>query len=174
MSLAVKADFALGFALSALKNAPGERCIWLTTTRSVPLMMKVPFSVIRGISPRYTFCSITLPTRRSFVCSSRSYTVRRSITRRGATYVIPLWRHSSASCFWRQNTSTPSSSFTPGPPRPAYSSPWDSQTPISYPRYSSVTFSAASETGKTPRNTPSSPSSGRRSAGEISHWRNLS
>ncbi|MCY1351054.1 hypothetical protein D9M69_373080 [compost metagenome] len=33
------------------KNTPGERCSWETMTRSVPLMMKVPFSVIRGISP---------------------------------------------------------------------------------------------------------------------------
>jgi hypothetical protein len=29
--------------LSWSKNAPGERWSWLTTTRSVPLMMKVPF-----------------------------------------------------------------------------------------------------------------------------------
>ncbi len=28
--------------LSWSKNTPGERCSWLTTTRSVPLMMKVP------------------------------------------------------------------------------------------------------------------------------------
>ena len=34
------------------KNTPGERCSWLTMTRSVPLMMKVPFSVISGMSPK--------------------------------------------------------------------------------------------------------------------------
>ena len=38
---------------------PGERCNWETTTRSVPLMTKVPFSVMSGISPMYTSCSLT-------------------------------------------------------------------------------------------------------------------
>ena len=33
------------------KNTPGERCIWLTMTRSVPLMMKVPLGVMNGMSP---------------------------------------------------------------------------------------------------------------------------
>ncbi len=33
------------------KKTPGERWSWLTMTRSVPLMMKVPFSVISGMSP---------------------------------------------------------------------------------------------------------------------------
>ena len=37
--------------LSWSKNTPGERCICETMTRSVPLTMKVPFSVIRGMSP---------------------------------------------------------------------------------------------------------------------------
>jgi hypothetical protein len=34
------------------EDDPGERCSWLTTTRSAPLMMKVPRSVRRGRSPR--------------------------------------------------------------------------------------------------------------------------
>ncbi|MNI94153.1 hypothetical protein D3C73_1522050 [compost metagenome] len=34
------------------KNTPGERCSCETMTRSVPLTMKVPLSVISGISPR--------------------------------------------------------------------------------------------------------------------------
>ena len=38
--------------LSWSKKAPGERWSWLTTTRSVPLMMNVPFSVMSGISPK--------------------------------------------------------------------------------------------------------------------------
>jgi hypothetical protein len=38
--------------LSSSKNTPAERCSWLTTTRSVPLMMNVPLSVISGSSPR--------------------------------------------------------------------------------------------------------------------------
>ena len=34
------------------KNTPGERWSWLTTTRSMPLKMKVPFSVMSGMSPK--------------------------------------------------------------------------------------------------------------------------
>ena len=34
------------------KKMPGERCSCETITRSVPLMMKVPFSVMIGISPK--------------------------------------------------------------------------------------------------------------------------
>ena len=37
--------------LSWSKNTPGERCNWETTTRSIPLITKVPFSVMSGISP---------------------------------------------------------------------------------------------------------------------------
>ncbi len=36
---------------SEWKNAPGERCSCETMTRSVPLMMNVPLSVISGMSP---------------------------------------------------------------------------------------------------------------------------
>jgi hypothetical protein len=32
-------------------DAPGLRCICETMTRSVPLMMKVPFLVMSGMSP---------------------------------------------------------------------------------------------------------------------------
>ena len=38
--------------LSWSKNTPGERCSWLTMTRSVPLTMNVPWSVMIGISPK--------------------------------------------------------------------------------------------------------------------------
>ena len=38
--------------LSWSKKTPGQRWSWQTTTRSVPLMMNVPFSVISGISPK--------------------------------------------------------------------------------------------------------------------------
>ncbi len=37
---------------SEWKKAPGERWSWLTMTRSVPLMMNVPLSVISGMSPK--------------------------------------------------------------------------------------------------------------------------
>ncbi len=43
------------------KYTPGERTSWLTTTRSVPLMMKVPLGVIIGKSPRKTRCSLISP-----------------------------------------------------------------------------------------------------------------
>jgi hypothetical protein len=38
--------------VSSSKNTPGERWSWDTMTRSAPLMMKVPLSVISGSSPR--------------------------------------------------------------------------------------------------------------------------
>ena len=37
---------------SEWKNAPGDRWSWETTTRSVPLMMNVPLSVMSGTSPK--------------------------------------------------------------------------------------------------------------------------
>ena len=40
---------------------PGDRTSWETTTRSVPLMTKVPFSVIIGKSPMNTVCSLISP-----------------------------------------------------------------------------------------------------------------
>ena len=43
------------------KMTPGERTSWLTTTRSVPLTMKVPLSVITGKSPMKTVCSLISP-----------------------------------------------------------------------------------------------------------------
>ncbi len=39
-------------APSLVKKTPGERWSCETMTRSVPLMTNVPFSVIRGISPK--------------------------------------------------------------------------------------------------------------------------
>ena len=39
-------------AVYKLKKTPGDRCSWLTTTRSVPLMINVPLSVISGIVPK--------------------------------------------------------------------------------------------------------------------------
>ncbi len=46
--------WALYRALSLLmaKNTPGLRCSWETMTRSVPLMTKVPRSVMVGRSPK--------------------------------------------------------------------------------------------------------------------------
>ena len=46
------------------KYTPGERTSWETITRSVPLMMNTPFSVIIGKSPRNTCCSLISPVER--------------------------------------------------------------------------------------------------------------
>ena len=70
--------------LSWSKNTPGERCIWLTITRSVPLTMKVPFGVMSGMSPMNTSCSLMSLTLRAPVSSSTSNTISRSVTLSGA------------------------------------------------------------------------------------------
>ena len=46
------------------KYTPGERTSWDTTTRSVPLMMKVPLLVIIGKSPMKTVCDLISPVSR--------------------------------------------------------------------------------------------------------------
>ena len=46
---------------SLAKYTPGERTSWLTTTRSVPLMMKVPLGVIIGKSPMNTVWLLISP-----------------------------------------------------------------------------------------------------------------
>ena len=51
MIRAVKSFLPLGCEDSS-KKTPGERWSWLTMTRSAPLMMKVPLSVMIGSSPR--------------------------------------------------------------------------------------------------------------------------
>ena len=52
-----------GDVLSGLmpKYTPGDRTSCDTTMRSVPLMMKVPRSVIMGKSPMKTVCSLISP-----------------------------------------------------------------------------------------------------------------
>ena len=42
----------------ASKATPGERCNWLTITRSAPLMTKLPCGVMSGTSPMNTFSSL--------------------------------------------------------------------------------------------------------------------
>jgi hypothetical protein len=44
-----------------VKKAPGERKSWLTTTRSAPLVMKVPLAVIRGSVPKKRSSSFISP-----------------------------------------------------------------------------------------------------------------
>ena len=54
---------SLSDVLSAVrsKTTPGLRTSWETTTRSVPLMMKVPRSVMSGKSPMKTVWLLISP-----------------------------------------------------------------------------------------------------------------
>jgi hypothetical protein len=45
-------SFLSGELASTEKSTPGERCSWLTITRSEPLMMNSPPPIMIGISPR--------------------------------------------------------------------------------------------------------------------------
>src|SRR6185312_14836619 len=77
------------FAVS--KKTPGERCNWLTITRSVPFTMNVPFWVMSGMSPKKTSCSLMSRILFAPVSASLSKMVRRMVTLSGAEYVMPLF-----------------------------------------------------------------------------------
>ena len=66
------------------KNTPGDRCSCETMTRSVPVTINVPSSVISGISPKKTSCS--LMSRMDFWSPAPSFskTVSRMLTFSGA------------------------------------------------------------------------------------------
>ena len=83
MRLAVKTCFSRSFG--SIRYAPGERTSWVTTTRSVPLMMKVPRSVIHGKSPMKTDCSRISPV---------SWLMKATVTVSGREYVRSFSRHS--------------------------------------------------------------------------------
>src|SRR5215470_5142856 len=89
------------------KNTPGERCNWLTITRSVPLMMNVPFCVISGTSPKKTSCSLMSRMERLPVSASLSQMVSRIVTLSGAEYVMPRSSHSATSYFNCRPTGSP-------------------------------------------------------------------
>ena len=72
------------------KITPGERTSCETTTRSVPLMMKVPLSVIIGKSPMKTVCSLISPVV-AFM--------KRARTKIGAEKVMSFSLHSSTENF---------------------------------------------------------------------------
>src|SRR3954451_1724283 len=65
---------------------PGDRTSWETTTRSVPLMMNVPLSVIIGKSPMNTVWLLISPV---------VWLVNSAVTNNGAAYVMSLSLHSS-------------------------------------------------------------------------------
>src|SRR5579864_9313157 len=69
------------------KYTPGERTSWLTTTRSVPLMMKVPLSDMSGKSPMNTVWLLISPV---------VLLMNSAVTNIGAEYVMSLSLHSSA------------------------------------------------------------------------------
>ncbi len=89
------------------KNTPGERWSCETTTRSVPLMMNVPWSVIKGISPKKTSCSLMSRTDLRPPVPSFSKTVSLILTFSGAEKVIPRCWHSSTSYFSLRLTGSP-------------------------------------------------------------------
>ncbi len=76
------------------KYTPGERTSWLTTTRSVPLMMKVPFSVIIGKSPMNTVWLLISPVL---------LLMNSAVTNSGAAYVMSLSLHSSTGALTSSN-----------------------------------------------------------------------
>ena len=64
MILALYSVLSDALSRSEPKYTPGERTSWDTTTRSVPLMMKVPRLVMSGKSPMNTSCSLISPVSR--------------------------------------------------------------------------------------------------------------
>src|SRR5216683_2850399 len=69
------------------KYTPGERTSWLTTTRSVPLMMNVPLRDMSGKSPMKTVWLLISPV---------VLLMNSAVTNIGAEYVMSLSLHSSA------------------------------------------------------------------------------
>src|SRR5580698_1526208 len=81
------------------KYTPGERTSWLTTTRSVPLMMKVPLADMSGKSPMNTVWLLISPV---------VLLMNSAVTNIGAEYVMSLSLHSSSEYFggskrWSRN-----------------------------------------------------------------------
>src|SRR6476620_2938632 len=92
---------------SPLKKTPGDRCSCETITRSVPLIMNVPLSVISGISPKKTSSSLISRIVETFVSGSLSNTVRRILTLSGTLYDIPRSWHACWSCLCFRPTGSP-------------------------------------------------------------------
>jgi hypothetical protein len=86
ITLTLCSSFSVDLSMVPSKYTPGERTSWLTTTRSVPLMMKVPFSVIIGKSPMNTVWLLISPVL---------LLMNSAVTNSGAAYVMSLSLHSS-------------------------------------------------------------------------------
>jgi hypothetical protein len=89
-TIGVRIDRKRRQPVSVLKYTPGDRTSCDTTTRSVPLMMKVPLSVITGKSPMKTVWLLISPV---------VLLVNSAVTNSGAPYVMSLSRHSSVEAF---------------------------------------------------------------------------
>ena len=61
MTFVLKMRLSLVLSMLSSKYTPGERTSWETTTRSVPLMMKVPLPVMSGNSPMKTVWVLISP-----------------------------------------------------------------------------------------------------------------
>src|SRR6266702_7034309 len=94
---------SLSDALSTCRSkyTPGERTSWLTTTRSVPLMMNVHLGDISGKSPMKTVWLLISPVE---------LLMNSAVTNMGAEKVMSFSLHSSAEYFggsnrWSRNES---------------------------------------------------------------------
>jgi len=90
--ITLQVKMSLSEVLSAVcsKYTPGERTSCDTTTRSVPLMMNVPLSVMRGKSPMNTVWDLISPV---------SLFMNSAVTNSGRAYVTSRSLHSSTECF---------------------------------------------------------------------------
>lgn len=86
ITLTLCSVFSVDLSMVSSKYTPGERTSCDTTTRSVPLMMKVPFSVIIGKSPMKTVWLLISPVL---------LLMNSAVTNSGAAYVMSLSLHSS-------------------------------------------------------------------------------
>src|SRR3984885_2506145 len=80
-------SLSLVLSTARSKYTPGERTSWLTTTRSVPLMMNVPLFDMSGKSPMKTVWLLISPV---------VLLMNSAVTNMGAEYVMSLSLHSSA------------------------------------------------------------------------------
>ena len=94
ITLTLCSTFSVDLSMVSSKYTPGERTSWLTTTRSVPLMMNVPFSVIIGKSPMNTVWLLISPVL---------LLMNSAVTNSGAAYVMSLSLHSSTGALTSSN-----------------------------------------------------------------------
>ncbi len=85
-------------SLGSIRYAPGERTSCVTTTRSVPLITKVPRSVIHGKSPMNTDCSRISPVSRL---------MKATVTVSGRAKVMSFSRHCSSDATGSSKVNSP-------------------------------------------------------------------